>query len=336
MIAIPALEPRAAARFDVPAAGLRSSSAAEAKRDKMFAAELTSAIVRGGYGPKPSLLATVLAAGFAERIVRALRGRGFLEVVAWVEAVCERYAPRRDVMAMLEAACTIVRPILRARGDLAGTVDDLATLEGGVLRAIERYVSRELRSNECGLADVEAAMTALLVRLDDADPASAEHSRAVSLWCKRIARRLALDDDECSFAASCGLLHDVGKTKTPRDILQAPRGLTDAEWLVMREHTQLGAAMIREIPLLRPFMSAARWHHERLDGKGYPDALPAKEIPLHVRIVSVADSFNAMIGRRPYRLPMAPSAALEQLVANRGTQFDPMIVEAMIDVVARH
>ncbi|MDQ2908743.1 MAG: HD domain-containing protein [Candidatus Eremiobacteraeota bacterium] len=333
MSAVPALQTRATAPFDVRAAALPRISAAEAKADRLLAAELAAAIVRKGYGLNPPLLAAVLAGGIAERIVRALHGSGFLEVIAWVEAVCERYALRREVISMLEAACAIVRPSLRARRDLAGSIDGLATLEGGIQRAIERYVAREVRSTDYGLADVEAAMAALLVRLDDADPASAEHSRAVSLWCRRIARRLALDDDACSFAARCGLLHDVGKTKTPKDILSAPRGLSSAEWVVMREHTELGAAMIREIPLLRPFTSAARWHHERLDGKGYPDALPAKEIPLHVRIVSVADSFNAMIGRRPYRLPMAPSAALEQLIANRGTQFDPMIVEAMIEVV---
>ncbi len=306
-----------------------------ARADCTLREEMTAAIVSKGYGPKPPLLATVLAAGFADRIVGALESGGFLEVVGWIEQACERYAPRRQVIAMLEAACTIVRPILRARDDLRTAVDDLATLEHALGRAIERYAQQELRATDAGLADIEGAMAGFLARLDNADPVSAEHSRAVGLWCKRVARRLALDDDECTFAARSGLLHDVGKTMTPKEILQAPRSLTDREWNVMREHTQIGAAMIREVPLLRPFTSAARWHHERLDGKGYPDKLAAREIPLHVRIVTVADSFNAMIGRRPYRLPMSPSAALEQLVAHRGTQFDPMIVEAMSDVVER-
>ncbi len=304
-------------------------------RDFALRVELTSAIVAKGYGPKPPLLATVLAAGFSDRIIGALQSGGFLEVVAWIEEACERYAPRRQVIAMLEAACTIARPILRSREDLRTSVDDLATLEHALGRAIERYAEYDVRSSDAGLEDIEGAMAGFLARLDNADPASAEHSRAVGLWCKRIARRLALDDDECTFAARSGLLHDVGKTMTPKEILQAPRALTDQEWSVMREHTQIGAAMIRDVPLLRPFTSAARWHHERLDGNGYPDKLAAREIPLHVRIVSVADSFNAMIGRRPYRLPMSPSTALEQLVGHRGTQFDPMIVEAMTDVVER-
>ncbi len=314
----------------------RRAAGEPASIDASLRAELTAAIIGKGYGPKPPLLASVLAAGLAERIVRALESGGFLDVVAWMERVCERYAPCRQVIAMLEIGCTIARPILRERRDLAGSVDDLATLEHALARAIERYAQYDARGAEHGEEDMETAMAGFIVRLDATDAASAEHSRAVALWCKRIARRLALGDDECLFAARSGLLHDVGKTMTPLEILQAPRGLTDAEWNVMREHTQIGAAMIREVPLLRPFTSAARWHHERLDGKGYPDRLPGKDIPLHVRIVTVADSFNAMIGRRPYRLPMSPSAALEQLSAHRGTQFDPMIVEAMIDVVERN
>lgn len=317
-------------------AGRKRATVRQVEVDAPLRAELAAAIIDKGYGSKPPLLASVLAAGLAERIVRALESGGFLDVVAWTEQVCERYAPRRQIVAMLEAACTIVRPILRTRSDLAGSVDDLVTLEHALARAIERYVQFDLRAADVGREDIETAMAGFIVRLDATDAASAEHSRAVSLWCKRIARRLALGDDECIFAARSGLLHDVGKTMTPLEILQAPRGLTEAEWSVMREHTQLGAAMIREVPLLRPFTSAARWHHERLDGKGYPDRLPGKEIPLHVRIVTVADSFNAMIGRRPYRLPMSPSAALEQLRAHRGSQFDPMIVEAMIDVVERN
>jgi HD-GYP domain-containing protein (c-di-GMP phosphodiesterase class II) len=101
----------------------------------------------------------------------------------------------------------------------------------------------------------------------------------------------------------------------------------------MRAHAAAGEAIVRRVPELRPFMPAVRSHHERLDGRGYPDGLRAGQIPLMARIVAVADCFNAMIGRRPYRLPMSPARAMEELVRSRGTQLDPEIVDAMVDVV---
>ncbi len=101
----------------------------------------------------------------------------------------------------------------------------------------------------------------------------------------------------------------------------------------MRDHASAGAAMVREVERLWPFIPMVRSHHERLDGKGYPDRLSAEDISLDVRIVTVADCFNAMIGRRLYRAPLSPAVALDQLMKHRGTQFDPLVVDAMIDVV---
>jgi len=113
----------------------------------------------------------------------------------------------------------------------------------------------------------------------------------------------------------------------------APRALDEREWRVMRAHAAAGEVLVRKVEELRPFAPAVRSHHERLDGRGYPDGLRANAIPLMARIVAVADTFNAMIGRRPYRLPMPPTRALEELVRSRGTQLDPEIVDAMVDVV---
>jgi len=298
--------------------------------------ELASAIVERGYRGEPPLLAHVLAAGLTDRIL-GLSGDGGDAVAEWVKQVCERYSPPRAVIAMLESACGTARCLLRAHPETGISEHDLAELEHAVAGVVAGFLRNELRAAEIiATEDVEAAMAGFLARLDDADPASAEHSRAVGLWCKRIARRLDMNEEKSLCAARCGLLHDVGKTLTPSEVLQAPRGLTKEEWVVMRAHTTQGAQMIHDIPLLRPFAPAARWHHERLDGLGYPDKLGPQDIPMHIRIVTVADCFNAMIGRRPYRLPMSPNAALEQLIAHRGTQFDPLIVEAMIDVVERN
>ena len=101
----------------------------------------------------------------------------------------------------------------------------------------------------------------------------------------------------------------------------------------MRDHPAEGERMAERISVLGTLMPAIRGHHERLDGKGYPDGLRLTSIPLATRIVTVADCFNAMIGRRPYRLPMSPTEALNELDRNRHTQFDPEVVEAMTRIV---
>ena len=181
--------------------------------------------------------------------------------------------------------------------------------------------------------DVDAALEELFEQLDLASPLMAEHSRAVAAWCSRLGRTLGLSETEITFVTRCGLIHDIGKTRTPVEILEAPRKLTAEEWVIMRAHTTDGSAMVERIPILRAFVPIVRGHHERLDGKGYPDGLSATSITLAARIVAVADCFNAMIGRRPYRPAMPPTEALNELERHRGTQFDPKIVEAMVQIV---
>ncbi len=181
--------------------------------------------------------------------------------------------------------------------------------------------------------DVDASIATLIDQLEIASPLTAEHSRAVSAWCTRIARTLGLGETQVEFVSRCGLVHDIGKMRTPLEILNAPRGLSPVEWSTMKNHAAEGARVVGDIDLLRPFIPIVRGHHERLDGSGYPDGLRLRAIPLAARIVAVADSFNAMIARRPYRAPLAPNAALEELQRNRETQFDPEIVAAMIGVL---
>jgi ATP/maltotriose-dependent transcriptional regulator MalT len=181
--------------------------------------------------------------------------------------------------------------------------------------------------------NVDATIEALIERLAVAAPLMAEHSRAVSAWCSRLGRVLGLSEDEITFVSRCGLIHDIGKMRTPLEILDAPRKLSPDEWAIMRDHAAEGGRILGRVPVLAPLVPIVRGHHERLDGRGYPDGLQLSAIPLASRIVAVADSFNAMIGRRPYRLPLSPTAALDELDRNRRTQFDPEIVEAMVRVV---
>jgi len=154
--------------------------------------------------------------------------------------------------------------------------------------------------------------------------------------CARLGERLGESREGIAHLARSGLIHDVGKVQTPLAILIAPRALTDDEMQTMRRHTLDGEAIVREHALAARFAGVVRSHHERFDGRGYPDGLRGEAIPRDARIVSVADAFNAMIGRRPYRPPLTPFAALEELVHGRSTQFDPDVVDAMIAIVSDH
>jgi putative nucleotidyltransferase with HDIG domain len=204
-------------------------------------------------------------------------------------------------------------------------------------RRIDVYVGEyraSRRAGEMHTVDViDAKIEDLLYSLASADTLTAEHSRSVAMWCSRIAKRLSFTREETTFAARSGLLHDIGKVKTPASILTAPRALTEKEWEIMKMHALQGTRIVERIPELRAFVPAVRSHHERYDGKGYPDGIFDIDIPLHARVVAVADAFNAMIARRPYRAPLSPAAAIEELKRHSGTQFDRVIVEAMIDVI---
>ncbi len=181
---------------------------------------------------------------------------------------------------------------------------------------------------------VDGTINRLLSRLETQDSLTAEHSRAVGSWCSRIARCLYLTDSEAKEMSRAGLVHDIGKIAVPERILTAPRALTESEWVLMRAHTVHGDQMADGEEVLHPYRSAIRHHHERLDGTGYPDGLRGAQISLQAQVVAVADAFNAMIGRRPYRDPLPPAYALEQLEIGARTHFDPEIVRALRTVLS--
>jgi putative nucleotidyltransferase with HDIG domain len=256
-----------------------------------------------------------------------------LDVIAWVDRTCNTYVEFPQIGSMLAGSC---RAVIGALSEDPGRPSELVAS----LCALEQSISgvafkpRAVRANASGpLDDVDGVIHELLEKLDAVDPLTSEHSQAVSAWCGRIARRLSLSETEVTYVARCGLVHDLGKMHTPPDILSAPRSLTDSEWVLMRAHSAAGEEIIRSHKALRHLAAPVRSHHERLDGKGYPDGLVGSQITLATRIVTVADAFNAMIGRRPYRLPMSPMDAIDRLADGRGKQFDPIVVEAMIDAV---
>jgi HD-GYP domain-containing protein (c-di-GMP phosphodiesterase class II) len=256
------------------------------------------------------------------------------EFATWLDSFLEEYAETEAARTLVSQVPETVALMLQRRNagndpcrKALGALDQLIRV--ATLRPRRRATVADVEI----LDEIDAAINRLISRLDAANPLTAEHSRAVASWCKRLGRRIGLSEQDVIFASRCGLVHDVGKVTTPLSILDAPRALDDEEWKIMRDHAAAGESIVRSVPMLVHLTPAVRSHHERLDGKGYPDAIRGSSIPFIARLVAVADCFNALIGRRPYRKPMSPLVALDHLEHNTGNHFDPELVHAMVDVV---
>ncbi|MGH2950889.1 MAG: HD-GYP domain-containing protein [Solirubrobacterales bacterium] len=180
--------------------------------------------------------------------------------------------------------------------------------------------------------------TALLLGelLSNSDQYTGSHSRSVVVLAHQVGEMLEVSDvvmREIEFGA---LLHDVGKLAVPNEIINKPGALTSEEWAVMRAHTLRGEGMLAQIGgVLREVGAVVRSHHERYDGAGYPDGLSGEQIPLSARVITCCDAFNAMTTDRPYRRAMSIAEAIGELRAQAGRQFDPDVVEAVIDIAGQ-
>ncbi|HAW49704.1 TPA: hypothetical protein DCX16_01960 [bacterium] len=160
-----------------------------------------------------------------------------------------------------------------------------------------------------------------------------EHSSKVRKYAEAIGKRLYLSDDEMKVLTIASILHDIGKADVAVEILNKPGPLTDEEYRDIKTHSAKGASLLRSIDMLKSAANAVLHHHERYDGYGYPDGLKDEEIPYLARILSVADSFDAMTSERPYKPKKSIHEAIIELQDNAGTQFDPETVDAFIHVL---
>lgn len=208
-------------------------------------------------------------------------------------------------------------------------------LRGVYVRSSERIVAQSQALGQA-LAETErtydATLHALSNALDVRDTETEGHARRVVRYMELIAEELGLPEDMYPTLRRGALLHDIGKIGVPDHVLRKPGPLNEAEWAVMRTHPDLGAGIIEEIPFLEEVAVIVRAHHERWDGRGYPDGLAGNDIPLGARIFAVADSFDAMTSDRPYRLGRSMQEALGEVLGGRGTQFDPQVCDAFLRV----
>ncbi len=222
--------------------------------------------------------------------------------------------------------------------------DEGSVLDGALL-ALERARDRpegiaglpvgvqNLESLVEGEQQVLGIAGTLVEALEAKDPYIKEHLRAVSNLAGRIGSEISLPPGQMEALTSGALLHDVGKIGIPDRILQKSGRLTKDEYAEIKRHPMLGVSILTPVKELAPALPVVKHHHERFDGKGYPDGLRGEDIPLIARIVSVADAFDSMVRARPYGYGISRKAALGEIKENSGTQFDPRIVRALLEVV---
>ena len=192
-------------------------------------------------------------------------------------------------------------------------------------------VVAKLRELESPSASIRLA--GLVDRLELKEGYAGEHTAAVSSLAVAIATELKLSAAERRCVELGALLHDIGKLSIPDRVLTKPGPLNELEWAAMQRHAALGERLLTHILDQPDVLAIVRSHHERWDGRGYPDGKRGEDIPLSARIVAVADAFQAMIEARPYRAPRTRQAALEEIASQSGRQFDPACVEALRAVV---
>lgn len=169
--------------------------------------------------------------------------------------------------------------------------------------------------------------------LDAKSPWTKGHSERVAMYAEMIAKEMGFDVEEAKRLWLAGILHDIGKIGTYDTLLEKPGKLTKEEFEIVKKHPVQGAKILEDIKQLHDIIPFIRYHHERLDGKGYPDGLKYEEIPVEARILHVVDSFDSMTSDRPYRPSPGTEYALSEFKKYSGTQFDPRVVDAFIKVL---
>jgi putative nucleotidyltransferase with HDIG domain len=204
-----------------------------------------------------------------------------------------------------------------------------------LIRALEQ-TNADLEAANARLRRINMSFAEALVKaIDGRDAYTAGHSKAVAEYSRDIARELGLAREEVTRIHLCGLVHDIGKIGVRAEVLEKQASLDDGEWEEMRRHSVIGEAILLEVPGYSDMAEVVRSHHERWDGRGYPDNLRGEQIPLLARVIAVADSYNAMTSDRPYRAALTPEHAIAQLVAGQGSQYEPRLVDAFLQVLAR-
>lgn len=175
----------------------------------------------------------------------------------------------------------------------------------------------------------------LINAIDNKDNYTYLHCNDVAKYARKIGEKLGLPKDDLEVLELAGKLHDIGKIGIPQEILKKPGPLTEEEWKIIKEHPRLGYLILNQLPKMEKLLQAVLYHHERYDGKGYPQSLEGKEIPLIARILAIADAYSAMKTDRPYRKSLSKREIINEIKKNIGKQFDPEIAQAFLELLEK-
>ena len=197
----------------------------------------------------------------------------------------------------------------------------------------EEYLEKLNEQNEKIQNMTVQTITTVANALDAKDSYSEGHSRRVAVYAAQIAEKLGFSKEDVRNVRIIALLHDIGKIGVPDSVLNKPGRLTDEEFALMKQHAAIGSEILKDIDMITGIAIGARFHHERYDGKGYPEGLKGEDIPYIARIIAVADSFDAMTSNRVYRKHLTYEQVMSELEKGEGTQFDPDIAKALESLI---
>lgn len=189
-------------------------------------------------------------------------------------------------------------------------------------------IRQKIKDNSSEESDIVSMLSTLYSLKDQV---TSWHSNEMSDLVVEIGKKYNLDRNQIEEVRVAALLHDIGKIGIPDSILKKDGPLTDDEWKMMKHHPRFGRDILKKLKNLKKISQAIYYHHERWDGKGYPEGLKGEQIPLAARMISIIDALEAMICDRPYRKSLSIHEAIKELKKNAGTQFDPNLIKVFLE-----
>lgn len=241
--------------------------------------------------------------------------------------------PRCLIYIAFMAVCSNIYRIVKAGLEKAERVIKMEVFQKELKNKVDEKTV-ELRQQQKKLKEAYwQTVTALSEAVDAKDRYTSGHSRRVAEYSRVIAKRMGKSMLEQEMIYRAGLLHDVGKIRIPIDIINKPGKLTDEEYDLIKIHPVTGYHILKDISEHYDMATAAKYHHERYDGKGYPNGLHGENIPEMARILAVADSYDAMTSNRSYRKWLPQSVVRSEIEKGKGTQFDPDVADIMLQII---
>lgn len=286
-----------------------------------ISSEFTTAAPKKSYEPDPAL--KDLAKTLRSKSNKLCPDRDLsLEILGYEDL----YPTDKEISAFAKEA----KHLPELKLDFKDALSKIATTFQAAFANLKDYDEVDFQIQKMLIENFFQTARALAISVEARDPYTGGHSDRVFKIAKELGKRCNISQTEQMYLEGGALLHDIGKIGVRDGVLLKPGPLTDSEYREMQLHTIIGAEIVKKLNCLKGCINPVLFHHERMDGYGYPYGLKGKEIPAIARITSVADAYDAMTTNRIYRKAIGHEQAFEEIVRNGGTQFDPEVVEVFV------